>query len=230
MSDKLRTPDAPLSPVVYQHYIVTMPEIAEIQEAFWGAISGISFFTSWVDYGTMPAIEAAEYLKNIILSRREFNMLGTIQAVIRDTLHSSMLICDGSVYNKDDYPQLWAVWPASMKDVSTLTLPDLRNLFLVGATVDYSLGDTGGEASHTLTEGELASHSHSTIPHTHTEGNAAPTLIAIGAGVPAPSGVPSVGITGAADVTVNPAGGNEPHNNLPPYYAVVYAVVAKVLP
>lgn len=230
MSDKLRTPDAPLESVVYQQYIITMPAIAEIQSVFWGAVAGISFFTSWIDYGTMTAQEAAEYIKNIILSRKAYNMFGTVQAVIRDTLDDSMLLCDGMSYNKSDYPQLWDVWPAAMKDVATLTLPDLRNLFLVGATLDYGLGDEGGEAEHTLTEGEIPSHSHSNFPHSHGELIAIPSLADLGTGVPVPSATPSAGTTSPSSITIDPTGGGEAHNNLPPYYAVVYAVIAKVQP
>ena len=38
--------------------------------------------------------------------------------------------------------------------------PDLRDRFIVGAGSTYSVGATGGEASHTLTEDELPSHTH----------------------------------------------------------------------
>jgi microcystin-dependent protein len=217
MKEKLPTPNAPLDEVVYKQVLLTIPANADIERFLWGSVSRIGFFTAWQAYGTMTPEEAAEYIKKILDSRKEFNMLGTIQAVIRDSLHSSMLICDGSSYNKSDYPQLWDVWPASMKDVSTLTLPDLRNLFLLGASLDYSLGDTGGEAEHTLTEGEMPSHSHSyQLPTFNIDVESV--------GVPDPTGVGQP----AFPTSTSSTGGSQPHNNLPPYYAVVYAVIAKV--
>lgn len=39
--------------------------------------------------------------------------------------------------------------------------PDLRDRFIVGAGSSYSVGDTGGEATHTLTVSEMPSHNHS---------------------------------------------------------------------
>jgi microcystin-dependent protein len=219
MKEKLRTPDMPLGVVVYKQVVLTIPANADIERFLWGSVSSIGFFTAWQAYGTMTPEEAAEFIKEILNSRKEFSMLGTVQAVIRETLDSSMLICDGSVYNKSDYPQLWDVWPSAMKDVSTLTLPDLRNLFLVGATLDYSLGDTGGEAEHTLSESEMPSHVHSyDTPITNVDVESV--------GIPDPSGVGFPYIPAFTDS----AGGDEPHNNLPPYYAVVYAVIAKVSP
>lgn len=38
--------------------------------------------------------------------------------------------------------------------------PDLRNRFIVGAGLDYSLGDVGGESTHVLTTAEGASEEH----------------------------------------------------------------------
>lgn len=230
MTDKLRTPDAPTDPVVFQQYLITLPVIPDLATKIWGAVTGIAMNTAWVDYGTMSSREAAEYIKQALNSRMEFNMLGTIQAVIRETLDSSMLLCDGSVYNKEDYPQLWEIWPSAMKDAISLTLPDLRNLFLVGATMDYSLGDTGGTAEETLTIAQIPSHDHTSNPHTHSEITATPFPTLVGAGAPAVYAVSGVGATGFETVTINPTGGDEAHNNLPPYYAVVYAVIAKVVP
>jgi microcystin-dependent protein len=52
--------------------------------------------------------------------------------------------------------------------------PDLMDRFVVGAGSTYAVGATGGEATHTLTEAELASHNHGGVTgnvsadHTHT--------------------------------------------------------------
>lgn len=230
MDAKLRTPDAPLIPVSYRQYILTLPNIPDIEAAFWGSIVGISFLTSWNAYGSMTQRDAAEYIKQAYRSRMEFNMLGTIQAVTRETLHPSMLLCDGSVYNKDDYPQLWEVLPLAMKDATTLTLPDLRNLFLAGAGLDYSLGDTGGSAEVLLTVDEIPSHSHTNSPHVHGESGAAASVNEISPGVPTPSAVPLPTSTAPASIIIDPTGGDQPHENRPPFYAVVYAMIAKVSP
>ena len=46
--------------------------------------------------------------------------------------------------------------------------PDLRNRFVVGAGSNYDVGDTGGEATHTLTVNEMPSHNHTFSGNSHT--------------------------------------------------------------
>ena len=38
--------------------------------------------------------------------------------------------------------------------------PDLRDRFVVGASGEYAVGDTGGEKEHILTIGEMPRHGH----------------------------------------------------------------------
>src|SRR5690606_9128138 len=57
-------------------------------------------------------------------------------------------------------------------DGSTLTVPDLRDRFIVGAGGSYAVGNTGGAAQVTLTVNQIPAHSHSASTssagrHTH---------------------------------------------------------------
>ena len=93
--------------------------------------------------------------------------------------------------------------------------PDLRDRFIVGArqddagvaktNVSGSLTLNGGEAYHKLTIAEMPSHTHSESGHfnhgaQHRDDNV---------------GAQTTRQTGAT-------GGDQPHNNLPPYYALAY--------
>lgn len=51
--------------------------------------------------------------------------------------------------------------------------PDLRDRFVVGAGSTYSVGDTGGAASNTLTTSQLPSHTHSLSASGTTSGQSA---------------------------------------------------------
>ncbi len=219
MSDKLLTPDAPTEPAAYRQYILTIPIHSDLERFVWGALYGISFLTAWKERGTMSADEASQAIKAVIASRQEFTMLGVILPVIRESLHPSMLICDGTVYNKSDYPQLWDVWPLAMKDATTLTLPDLRSKFLLGASEDYLQGTEGGVAEVVLEVGQLPAHTHDYLLPTFN-------VDVESVGVPDPTGVGQPAVSQAT----SSVGNDEPHENMPPYYAVVYAVVAKVSP
>jgi len=147
--------------------------------------------------------------------------------VIGDLTGLNLLPCDGAIYPKADYPLLYEkLDPVYIVDADTFRVPDLRDRFPLGAGTDFALDDTGGEQNHLLTVDEMPLHSHTNDPHFHTDGAAAPTLIAIGAGVPAPSAIPSAGITSSESISIHNTGGNEPHNNMPPFLAVHWAIVA----
>lgn len=92
--------------------------------------------------------------------------------------------------------------------------PDLRDRFVVGAGKSYNINEAGGEAEHKLTVGELARHSHYFM--TYYEGPCPKD----------PSGNirPLTTLLGGPEVNESTlyAGENEPHNNLPPYYALCY--------
>lgn len=141
--------------------------------------------------------------------------VGNIQAFITAIAPSNTLYCDGSTYNREDFPFLYAVLdPIFIIDADTFIVPDMRGLVLVGQGMGHIMGETGGEETHQLTETELASHSH-TLQKTIT------TLVLEPGEVPALTPIPIlVDFTGST-------GGDAPHNNMQPYGVVKYCVVAR---
>lgn len=86
--------------------------------------------------------------------------------------------------------------------------PNLLDRFLVGAGSSYSLGATGGEDKHKLTIAEMPSHTHG-IPDNNNYKND---------GVGFDSGSSSV----RGYIQSTATGGNQAHENRPPYYALYY--------
>lgn len=88
--------------------------------------------------------------------------------------------------------------------------PDLRGRFVVGAGGAYSVGMVGGEAAHTLTVSEMPGHDHSFA--IKQQGSYA-----------SGSGWPAVDLVDNKEFkrTIQ-TGNHQPHNNLPPYYALCY--------
>lgn len=111
--------------------------------------------------------------------------------------------------------------------------PDLRNRFIYGGDGTNN-GETGGEASVTLTQQTIPAHSHtasvsSAGSHTHT----AATFIDSGndhinnfscSYTARQRGTATVDSSGAHthDITIGNTGGGWPHNNMPPYYVLAF--------
>jgi len=146
---------------------------------------------------------------------------------------ANFLPADGASLLRSDYPDLFAVIGTTYgaADGTHFNVPDLRGRVPLGEGTGpglstYALGDSGGEETHVLTTGELAAHTHTDVGHTHTESAASPTAILVGAGAPVPSALPAVSITGSGSASLTNTGSDDPHNNLQPYLALQYFIVA----
>lgn len=94
----------------------------------------------------------------------------------------------------------------------TNNTPDLRGRFIVGAGATYAVGDTGGAETVTLTVDQMPSHSHSIT--TYDEGSTVYDRV---------NGRTQAKLT-YKKPTTSDTGGDQPHENRPPYYALCYII------
>lgn len=128
-----------------------------------------------------------------------------------------VLLCDGSQYQRVDYPLLYSRTHAALIiDADNFYVPDMRAVVPVGSGNGYVANDTGGEQEHTLTIPEMPTHSH-----TFTKVQIL-NIDLEGVGVPDPT---SVGLP-ELPATTNTTGGSQPHNNMQPYRVVDWVIVA----
>lgn len=217
------------------------------------ALSEIQNPYSWLDPTQDPLdeITATDYADILdLLGASNLSIItpevGFIKPYITTTPPTNTLPCDGGTYARIDYPLLYAVIDTVfIVDADQFTTPDFTGLTLIGSgTVGartFNLADTGGEYDHTLDIGESPTHTHTASAptvidpsHSHVESGAIPTLITIGAGVPAPSAIPSPSVTTPALTgitvlapTISNSGGGGAHNNTQPYGVVKYCVQAR---
>lgn len=143
------------------------------------------------------------------------------------------LPCNGDSLPRDLYPDLFNVIGTTYGavDGTHFNLPDLRGRVAVmkghaEPLSDYILGENGGEEKHTLNTSEAPSHSHTDAGHTHSEGVASPVVGAAITGVPIPSAIPAISVTGIGYSSLSSSGGNGAHNNIQPYLALNALIVA----
>jgi len=149
-----------------------------------------------------------------LLFEAKIPMIGMIFPLVTLDPPPGVLPCDGATYLRVDYPNLYDVLDTPfIVDSDHFIVPDLRNRTIIGAGDTFSNADIGGESEHTLTVSELASHTHS-IPLTTS--------------LPAQAGAGFAGDVTVPVVTSNTGstGGDAPHNNMQPYYALNYGIVA----
>lgn len=96
--------------------------------------------------------------------------------------------------------------------------PALAGRTIIGAgygagLTGRALYETGGEEKHTISINEMPTHNHGVTEYSGTEGNGDYYYAHVDASVNGPS---SNGTTYA--------GGNQPHNNMQPYYALLYCI------
>ena len=142
------------------------------------------------------------------------------------------VLCDGSTGYTDHFG-------------AAQTVPDLTGRFIVGVgnssngATTYSVGNRGGEETHTLSAAEMTAHNHggSTVSdgaHTHSYNDRTVTREDVDGtnlsnrGV---NGVPdesrTTGSTGNHNHSISSQGGGGAHENRPPYYALSYIIRVK---
>jgi microcystin-dependent protein len=140
--------------------------------------------------------------------------VGTVVAFLGTTAPAGWVICDGRDISGSEYAGLRAYLTANGL-VHQNKAPDLRGRFIAGYSngdSDYSpLGKTGGEEMHKLTIAEMPLHNHDMYTRNVDNIQDSNDYIA---------GTDTGG--NSANHGTGNAGGDQPHENRPPYYSLTY--------
>lgn len=91
--------------------------------------------------------------------------------------------------------------------------PDLRGRFILGVSEKHPLAEVGGEENVTLTVGQMPAHEHSLNAQVVTDFSSAMKDLQSGK---------DRGTLSKQFVKATATGGGQPHNNMPPFYALIY--------
>lgn len=188
---------------------------------FMGALDDLRFAVNYEQIGGVtPEVVASTFAAVFDLGNTEdFCMIGVVIPYATSTPPPFTLDCDGATYLRVDYPALYAALDATfLLDADHFQVPDLRGRTVLGIGTGSglsarSMGDSAGVERVTLDTSEIPSHAH-------TDGIAVPTVINGGLEAPASSAFPGSGITGSA-------GGGASHDNMMPFFALGYAIIAR---
>lgn len=155
--------------------------------------------------------------------------IGIIMEYPGSNIPSGWLLCDGQAVSRTLYSELFNLLGTtygSGDGSTTFNIPNLKGKVAVGKDendTDFdTLGETGGEKTHTLTENEMPSHSHDLV---YVKSNSTPLN---NAGV---SGFNSTNTgVGTKENAVENTGGGQAHNNLQPYIVQNFLIKAKQAP
>lgn len=145
--------------------------------------------------------------------------VGEITYFADNILRKNHVWADGAPIDPAQWPELAgyaaeAGW--AQNEAGQYLTPDLRGRFLLGASAAHAAGSTGGSEKVKLTMAEMPAHAHNTNIYAGNSGNT-------------PGGfVDYIGTAMGSVYQAIPAGGGQPHENMPPYYTASAQIRAKV--
>lgn len=148
--------------------------------------------------------------------------IGAIMPFGSDTIPDNWLLCNGQAVSRTDYQELFNTIGTTYgtgDGFTTFNLPNLQGKVPVGKNANDTdfdtLGETGGEKTHTLTLSEMPNHVHN-LKTSNQTGNHSDGFIHNG----------SYELSNEA-MSTKDTGGGQAHNNLQPYIVQNYIIKAK---
>jgi microcystin-dependent protein len=104
----------------------------------------------------------------------------------------------------------------------TFALPNLQGRTAIHNGQGFTLGQLGGEQTHTLTVGEMPAHTHAAHATSSASNSFEPTNNYLGAAKDMYG--PAVHLTAIGPSTVSTIGGGQAHNNMQPYLVLNFVI------
>jgi microcystin-dependent protein len=217
------TPNTPAAGNLCRRLLI--PNSVEFLAIVKGALLPLIYASNFEQFGTLTPQQTADYFQAMYddfsqAVERTCRMIGEIIPFAGSVSpDAGWLFCDGSSLLRTDYPDLFVVIGTTYGavDGTHFNIPDMQGRVPVGVgsgtgLSTYNLGDTGGEEAHALSGTENATHDHLYVS------NGIPV-------VATPGVVPVDGSPGGVGTTAT-SGNGTAHNNIQPFLAVNYLIVA----
>lgn len=220
-------------------FYCVLPRVDWFKQSLMKAIASMGDTGSWVKYGTAEPEWAQNEANKMLGSARIVNgdpiPIGRVTMLATEELPEGWLDCDGSTYNRVDYPELYEVIAETLKlDADTFFVPDLFTRMPIGVPAAAVGEEAGGEQINLVVD-YLPPHTHGiTIydpGHVHQDLGDVTTSAGLVGEIPAPVSYQTGGYTLPAVTNItavaSDTGGGEPISvPLPPVTGVRFAIFA----
>jgi microcystin-dependent protein len=213
-----------------------LPLIADgwLSDALQSALVQLTQPGNWYQVGTVTPDQAAQACS--VMFDDQFQLpdpTGSIIPYAWDPtgVDNSILVCDGTLYNTVDFPQLFGVIGYTFGGSgSQFAVPNLISKFIVGEGGvllghAVNMGSSQGQESFAQTINELAAHTHTDSGHVHGYVPALPNVTTIGPGAPQPTAVPGAASTSVGFAGISTTGTGNPIPTVPPSVGLLYCII-----
>ncbi len=152
--------------------------------------------------------------------------IGEIRMFAGNFAPAGWMFCDGSITSIAENETLFILIGTTYggDGQSTFAVPDLRGRVPIHQGNGFSLSQTGGSESVTLTTQQIPSHTHPMVAGTGTANSASPSNNFLNSSPQVTmffTDPPSVNMNANAIAGI---GGNQPHENMQPYLTVSFII------
>jgi microcystin-dependent protein len=151
--------------------------------------------------------------------------IGEIRMFAGNFAPVNWLLCQGQILAIADYDALFSLLGTTYggDGQSTFALPNLQSRIPIHQAASYPLGAMGGVEAVILTPQQMPVHTHPAAALSQSGSSAAPAQNVWAAWDEQgyASAAPNATMSAAS---LTPAGGNQPHDNLPPYLVINFII------
>jgi len=154
--------------------------------------------------------------------------VGEIRMFAGNFAPAGWMFCEGQLLPIDQYQTLFQLIGTTYggDGQSTFALPDLRGRIPLHFGNGFTLAETGGVETVTLTVQQIPSHSHAALATNNLGNSGSPTnkVLAGGSTVSTSPYGTDAPLAALHPSTIGSTGGSQPHNNFQPYLCVDFII------
>jgi microcystin-dependent protein len=136
------------------------------------------------------------------------------------------MFCDGQLLPISEYETLFNLIGTTYggDGQSTFALPDLRGRLPLHQGSGFTIAETGGSETVTLTVSQIPSHNHMVLASTNIAAQQSPSNNYLAQSTLAKMYLQDVADTPLASNVITSSGGSQPHDNFQPYLCVDFII------